>query len=319
MISKDLIAITPDNKDLIWENGVAGSRVLVATYGTAPSPLPSPLPNPNYNLARTKWVTVVPELYNFFRDRPFSALRLEQLLGLPPCYGNTTIIEYWADPKDLARPSPDPEITDHEAALDFPTATENPKAGKYLQFDTSATFFDEYDCAPPGSFNCNYNTYPMWFGNRKNNVYFNADYQKTWPWTRLGYTYDWGRPNNHVGGSEFMLVGSLPGGGGITVGLHAVTPAQEYFTYGPAGNPKLTLIKTGQGTVSSAPQGINCGVSCSSTAKFFRKYANVTLTAKPRAGSTFSGWSGACSGTALTCRLPMVSDLTVEGTFVPGP
>ena len=25
------------------------------------------------------------------------------------------------------------------------------------------------------------------------------------PWTRLGYTYDWGKPDNHVGLSEFIL------------------------------------------------------------------------------------------------------------------
>jgi hypothetical protein len=319
MISKNLIAITADNKDLIWENGVPGSRVLVATYGTAPNPLPSPLPNPNYNLTRTKWVTVVPELYNFFTDKPFSALRLEQLLGLPPCYGNTTIIEYWADPKDLVRPSPDPEIIDHEAALDFPTATENPKAGKYLIFDTSATFFDEYDCNPPGSFNCNYNDYPTWFNNRKSNVYFNADYQKTWPWSRLGYTYDWGRPNNPIGGSEFMLVGSVPGGGGITVGLESITPAKDYFTYGPLAKPRLTVLKSGQGTLTSAPQGIHCGVYCPSASMLFRKYTNVVLTAKAATGYSFSGWSGACSGSALTCTVPMASDQIVEGTFVQGP
>ena len=27
----------------------------------------------------------------------------------------------------------------------------------------------------------------------------------TYPWTRLGYTYDWGHPTNHIGATEFIL------------------------------------------------------------------------------------------------------------------
>ncbi len=40
----------------------------------------------------------------------------------------------------------------------------------------------------------------------------------------------------------------------------------------------------------------------------------MTLTAKPASGSTFAGWSGACSGTG-TCRVSMVSNKSVTATF----
>src|SRR5439155_21371057 len=59
----------------------------------------------------------------------------------------------------------------------------------------------------------------------------------------------------------------------------------------------LTVSKagTGTGTVTSAPAGITCGVTCSAS---FASGTAVTLTAAPAAGSTFSGWSGGgCSGT----------------------
>ncbi|CAN5867248.1 hypothetical protein BH18ACT6_BH18ACT6_10000 [soil metagenome] len=57
------------------------------------------------------------------------------------------------------------------------------------------------------------------------------------------------------------------------------------------------MSKTGTdtGTVTSSPTGINCGTDCTEA------YSNgtvVTLTATPAAGSTFAGWSGACTGTA---------------------
>jgi hypothetical protein len=75
----------------------------------------------------------------------------------------------------------------------------------------------------------------------------------------------------------------------------------------------LTVNKTGsgQGTVTSSPSGINCGPTCSAD---FTSGAVVTLTATPATGSTFAGWSGACSGTG-TCTVTMDTDKTVTATF----
>jgi hypothetical protein len=83
-----------------------------------------------------------------------------------------------------------------------------------------------------------------------------------------------------------------------------------------AGNPTtytLTVAKagTGSGTVTSLPTGINCGATCS--AGYLAPTA-VTLTAVPAAGSNFSGWSGACSGTAA-CAVSMSAAQSVTATF----
>lgn len=37
------------------------------------------------------------------------------------------------------------------------------------------------------------------------NWFANEQCHNTYPWTRLGYTYDWGHPTNHVGATEFIL------------------------------------------------------------------------------------------------------------------
>ena len=41
----------------------------------------------------------------------------------------------------------------------------------------------------------------------------------------------------------------------------------------------------------------------------------VTLTVTPDPGSQFTGWSGACTGTALTCKLTMSQSRSVKASF----
>src|SRR5437870_9076175 len=69
-----------------------------------------------------------------------------------------------------------------------------------------------------------------------------------------------------------------------------------------------TPSPTGSGTVTSAPVGINCGVTCTAS---FASGTAVTLTATPAAGSTFTGWSGGgCSGTGM-CVVTVSAATTV--------
>gem|GEM_PF-1311963 len=81
-----------------------------------------------------------------------------------------------------------------------------------------------------------------------------------------------------------------------------------------SGEMTLTVNKAGNGfgTVTSNPPGIDCGSNCSAT---FTPDTQVTLTAAPWAESTFSGWSGACSGTSPTCVVTMNQSLNVTATF----
>jgi len=77
------------------------------------------------------------------------------------------------------------------------------------------------------------------------------------------------------------------------------------------GNFALTIDIAGQGTVTGTAQSINCTASCTTT---LASGTAVHLDAAPAAGLTFSGWTGACSGTA-GCDLTLTADSEVGATF----
>ncbi len=77
------------------------------------------------------------------------------------------------------------------------------------------------------------------------------------------------------------------------------------------GTFPITVTKVGQGIVTSVPAGISCGSTCSLG---LVSGTNVTLTAVPASGYTFSGWSGACNGSA-TCSVAMTVARNVTATF----
>jgi hypothetical protein len=91
-------------------------------------------------------------------------------------------------------------------------------------------------------------------------------------------------------------IGGTPGTPGTGTGSHALS---------------TVTMGSGGGTVTSAPSGINCGSTCSSS---FASGTTVTLNASPASGSSFAGWSGACSGTG-SCTVSMTSARSVTATF----
>ena len=67
----------------------------------------------------------------------------------------------------------------------------------------------------------------------------------------------------------------------------------------------------GDGSVTSAPGSIACPGTCSDT---YPSDSTVTLTATPDANMTFTGWSGACSGTG-DCVVTMDQARNVTATY----
>lgn len=101
-------------------------------------------------------------------------------------------------------------------------------------------------------------------------------------------------------------------GATCTVSMTAIRNVTATFT----PTYTLTVDNTGgdgAGTVTGG--SINCGGACTQTSV---SGTQVTLTAMPSTASstlsTFTGWSGACSGTA-TCTVTLTGDVTVTANF----
>ncbi|MCA9840239.1 MAG: hypothetical protein KC422_25235 [Trueperaceae bacterium] len=72
---------------------------------------------------------------------------------------------------------------------------------------------------------------------------------------------------------------------------------------------------TGAGSLGTLPIGIACNASCSAASSGFASGTSVKLFATPAQGSTFVGWTGACSGSDSPCTLTMDAAKTVSAIF----
>ncbi|HSA02339.1 MAG TPA: hypothetical protein P5055_16540, partial [Candidatus Paceibacterota bacterium] len=183
-----LTTISESNTNLEWRINAAGvKQVKVASfmkYSTATNYYP---PGEHLLSYGDQWITAYPELKYFCARYRGSdpLLRIKQVLGMPPTAANDTVVEFWVSPDYLFRPTPDPEIGDTTAEL---------VDGRNAPLMSSSFRVSPY--------------YVEWF----NNTYITRNYGMTngvftgYPWTRLGYTYDWAstRPP-HVGLSEFVI------------------------------------------------------------------------------------------------------------------
>lgn len=141
-------------------------------YPLGPDPL---------TLTRNVWVTVVPQLQEICRALPNggTTARMEELLGLPPRSGNTrTMIVMETAASDMFRPCADPRLDQRRCTLTVP---ERPAAYPADTWAGDLAF----------TFNQASTSYVQTGG---------------YPFTRLGYTYDWNADSpTHVGPSEFLV------------------------------------------------------------------------------------------------------------------
>jgi RHS repeat-associated protein/uncharacterized repeat protein (TIGR02543 family) len=96
-----------------------------------------------------------------------------------------------------------------------------------------------------------------------------------------------------------------------TVTMEQTQTVTTRFTLMPM---TLNATKTGNGTgtIASLQTGIDCGATCSA---LYDWGTSVTLAATPATGSTFTGWSGACTGTDTTCTVTMDQLQAVHADF----
>jgi hypothetical protein len=139
------------------------------------------------------WVTVEPNLQNFCRqfsrdhdgDSDQLTLRLEQRLGLPPGNGKTTFLRIRLPQPaktGIFRPCSDPSTTAANCQAKPPDEKTNPSHAAWI-----------------------YRQYYLSFAVPSPSLY---------PWTALGYTFDWAPAAatqfERVGESEFVIPGGAP-------------------------------------------------------------------------------------------------------------
>ena len=142
------------------------------------------------------WVTTAPELLQrITREKTKDkSMRLKELLGLPPVSQYNFFIEFWVKPYDLFRPCPDKEVTDKKCNVCF-------------------THEDSLDT-----------DHIKWINDARISRYYACNLYDKYPWTQLGYTYDWNTKNkSHKGLSEFVIRKNA------TVYVNKVYTTDEYF------------------------------------------------------------------------------------------
>ena len=97
-----------------------------------------------------------------------------------------------------------------------------------------------------------------------------------------------------------------------TLTMEAARTVTASFNAPPPSSFTLGVNVSGNGTLRSQPAGIDCGSTCNAP---FAANTSVVLSATPTAGSTFAGWSGACSNASGTCTVTMDAAKTVTANF----
>ncbi|MHB1038013.1 MAG: autotransporter family protein [Pirellulales bacterium] len=159
------------------------------------------------------WAAVAGQMHAVLADPNLPAsqtvLRAKQLLGLPASHPGILVIEYKVHAGSLFRPCKAPDITNPNSSFEFP-----PGPGGYPRqwFDGNLTTYDPVGTSDP------------------------------YPWTQMGYTYDWGNPNTIVGLTEFIATKNDPGTPGFEnpMDVQAVVSILSYKYYDRNGNFNVT-------------------------------------------------------------------------------
>lgn len=164
----ELVALTPEDPEVIWDE--AGERALLLTWHGADDQY-----EPGEPMAQSGeiWATSAGEMIEWYRANGQGVddwtLRFAQLLGIPGDTDYDRFTAFWIRPKDVLRPA---YVTDPTKQME-----------------------NNYDLVPEGA-------YRDWFDGNILWSYFESEY----PWTRLGYTYDWSGGESEYGLTEFLLL-----------------------------------------------------------------------------------------------------------------
>jgi hypothetical protein len=210
-----LAAIRIDNPDLIWD--AAREKVLMVTWVADNTIYAKLKPESTITLQGSLWATPVPSIRTMLLREVYKTSlglsrggvggtnpsldvvrRTEQYLGLAHNSRYGTFVEFWVAPQKLVRACDDPEIDDVRC---------QGKPGASGQLPAK----------PPQYY---------------------AKEAQGFPFTGIGYTYDWGNDLTEVGASEFVV------SKGAKIRVRRVASNEEYLFCGvsdPAADPAMPV------------------------------------------------------------------------------
>lgn len=166
---KPLVSLTKDDELVTWDDK---GRVLLCTWHSYPDSYPEG------ETVTTKWGSVWvytdKEMASYaeeLKNAKDPVMRLRQLISISPGKTHSTVTGMWVKPSDVIRPAYQTDATD----------------GRMF------TAFEDVEKVD-GQFK-------EWFDQNILNSYFYGEY----PWTRLGYTYDWADNGKEYGLTEFLV------------------------------------------------------------------------------------------------------------------
>lgn len=220
------------------ESSIPIKHVLMVSYTSSSDFYSAALGKP-IRLKRDMWATAYPQVKNFCknlskntgnngfeyswnhisklgklsRDTSLKTLRILQYLGLPPVLPSkrTGVVSVWVDPADVFRPCLKPFINQTYCDTTFVSLS---KSGWRLRIPGNYTARD----FKQGGLLSHY----QWFTEMATRSgiyrYLSGNLERIFPWTRLGFTFDYGgglskdsgnnnssEPNLAVGATEFVI------------------------------------------------------------------------------------------------------------------
>ena len=198
-----VVAITQDSDMVTWNQ--TEDKVLLLSMHNYPD---SYIPGERVNLEWGEVWTFTDKEIQVWYDKNHEDvvnwdLRLAQLIGLPKDNGYTHVTGMWVSPEDILRPAYVSDIT---------------------QSEMTDTFSGQED-----------QEYLDWF---EGNAIWSYE-ESAYPWTRLGYTYDWAGEGTEYGLSEFLVLQ------GSDVDVEFTCTIQEFVEKLDAGDFRMLQVDEG--------------------------------------------------------------------------
>lgn len=164
----DLVSLTHEDAMVTWDDQ---DRVLLVTWHNYPDSYPE---GETVTLEwGDVWTFTDKEIASRYEkelaygDEPEMALK--HLIGFPPESEHSTVTGFWVNPEDVVRPACQPDPTDGSMTTSLEEGADE--------------------------------DFKEWFDNNILSSYFYGNY----PWTRLGYTYNWGGHGTEYGLTELLV------------------------------------------------------------------------------------------------------------------